>query len=122
MAYLELASSPIALLKRRAWPGNIRELRNAVERALILAPGKTVTAADIERFLPAGTGRAAGGLGDLVHGARSFEEFKQDSERTFLEAKLKEHGWNVSETARALDMPRSNLYKKIERYGLVREG
>ena len=42
-------------------------------------------------------------------------------QRAFILAKLREHDWNVSETARAVDMPRSNLYKKIERYGLVRE-
>ena len=52
---------------------------------------------------------------------RAFEEFKQAAERAFLLAKLREHDWNVSETARALDMPRSNLYKKIERYALSRE-
>ncbi|MGH7567504.1 MAG: helix-turn-helix domain-containing protein, partial [Gemmatimonadales bacterium] len=53
--------------------------------------------------------------------AATFEEFKQAAERDFLAAKLKDHDWNVSETARSLDMPRSNLYKKIERYGLGRE-
>jgi two-component system nitrogen regulation response regulator NtrX len=51
----------------------------------------------------------------------TFESFKHDAERSFLAAKLREHDWNVSETARALKMPRSNLYKKIERYGLSRE-
>ena len=118
----EFHEDAIARFKQRSWPGNIRELRNAVERALILAPGKTVTAADIGRLLPASSrGRGAGVVDDLIHGVRSFDAFKQDSERVFLEAKLKEHGWNVSETARALDMPRSNLYKKIERYGLTRE-
>jgi two-component system nitrogen regulation response regulator NtrX len=120
--FREFHEDAIARLKQRSWPGNIRELRNAVERALILASGKTVTAADIERLMPAtGGARGAGVFDDLIHGLRSFDTFKQDSERTFLEAKLKEHGWNVSETARALDMPRSNLYKKIERYGLARE-
>ena len=44
------------------------------------------------------------------------------AERAYLIAKLRAFDWNVSETARALDMPRSNLYKKIERYGLSREG
>ena len=44
-----------------------------------------------------------------------------EAEKVFLAAKLRQHDWNVSETARALDMPRSNLYKKIERYGLIRE-
>src|SRR5256884_8559845 len=53
--------------------------------------------------------------------AATFEEFKQVAERTYILAKLKENDWNVSVTARTLDMPRSNLYKKIERYGLARE-
>ena len=48
-------------------------------------------------------------------------EFKERAERAYILAKLREHDWNVSETARAVDMPRSNLYKKIERYNLVRE-
>ena len=54
-------------------------------------------------------------------GAQTFETFKQEAEKNFLIQKLREHDWNVSETARALKMPRSNLYKKIERYGLSRE-
>ncbi|MFQ6047430.1 MAG: helix-turn-helix domain-containing protein, partial [Gemmatimonadales bacterium] len=62
---------------------------------------------------------AAQELGDLLR-YETFEEFKESSERAFLEAKLQERGWNVSETARALSMPRSNLYKKIEKYGLGR--
>ena len=49
---------------------------------------------------------------------RTFEEFKLAAERAFLLVKLREHDWNVAETARALEMPRSNLYKKIERHGL----
>ena len=53
--------------------------------------------------------------------APTFEHFKQDAERSFLLSKLREHGWNVAETARTLDMPRSNLYKKIEKYQLTRE-
>ena len=54
-------------------------------------------------------------LGSLLE-CRTFEEFKDAAERAFLLAKLREFDWNVSETARALEMPRSNLYKKIERY------
>ena len=54
--------------------------------------------------------------------APRFESFKQEAERAFLVAKLAENGWNVSETARKLEMPRSNLYKKIEKYGLTRNG
>jgi len=117
-------------LKRLAahdWPGNIRELRNAVERLLILAPGATVTLADVERVAGVGRGDGGGGTGlvDVSAApwmrAATFEEFKQVAERTYILAKLQENDWNVSETARTLDMPRSNLYKKIERYGLARE-
>ncbi|HEX6105714.1 MAG TPA: sigma-54 dependent transcriptional regulator [Gemmatimonadales bacterium] len=112
------ADEAIGRLQSRAWPGNIRELRNAVERALILAPGRTVTGADIDRLLPVSDGPA--GAGDAGRG-QTFETFKQEAERSFLAQQLREHDWNVSETARALKMPRSNLYKKIERYGLSRE-
>ena len=103
-------------LVRRDWPGNVRELRNAVERLLILSTGETVQTTDVERLsgLP-----SDGALSELVN-CETFEEFKQQAERAFLEAKLNESGWNVSETARKVNMPRSNLYKKIEKYGLQR--
>jgi two-component system, NtrC family, nitrogen regulation response regulator NtrX len=104
-------------LQSRSWPGNIRELRNAIERALILASGKTITGSDIDHLLPGAGGPA---LGDAA-GGQTFETFKQEAEKAFLAQKLREHDWNVSETARSLKMPRSNLYKKIERYGLSRE-
>jgi two-component system nitrogen regulation response regulator NtrX len=106
-------------LQRRSWPGNVRELRNAVERLLILAPGKEVTAADVERILPGDDDE--GSMAGEAGGAHTFESFKQEAERNFLVQQLREHDWNVSETARELKMPRSNLYKKIERYGLRRE-
>ena len=113
------AEDAMAQLQTRAWPGNIRELRNAVERALILAPGKVVTAVDIDRLLPGADGVMP--LPSAPGGAHTFETFKQEAEKNFLLQQLREHDWNVSETARALKMPRSNLYKKIERYGLTRE-
>ena len=107
-------------LQELDWPGNVRELRNTVERLLILASGPRITAADVERLVGRRAGGEAGGLG-AVADAGTFEEFKHAAERAFLLAKLRQHDWNVSETARALDMPRSNVYKKIERYGLKRE-
>ena len=113
----------LAGLAAHDWPGNIRELRNAVERLLILAPGATITAVDVERLAGVGARDVTQGAGPGAAWLRAttFEEFKQAAERAFLYAKLREHDWNVSETARTLDMPRSNLYKKIERYQLARE-
>jgi len=109
----------IERLGQMEWPGNVRELRNTVERLLILARGPEVTAADVDRLVagPQSTGTLPT---DLLE-APSFAEFKERAERAYILAKLREHDWNVSETARAIDMPRSNLYKKIEKYRLLRE-
>ncbi len=114
----------LKLLAAHDWPGNIRELRNAVERLLILTLGRTVTEADVMRLVGEGGRTVAAGeaaASSSLLRAGTFEEFKQGAERAYLLAKLKEHDWNVSETARTLEMPRSNLYKKIERYRLARE-
>ena len=124
LARKEFEKEALKRLTAYDWPGNIRELRNGVERLLILAAGPVVTPGDVERLAGVGT-RDAGSGGDLAGApwmrAATFEEFKQAAERAYLLAKLKEHDWNVSETARTLNMPRSNLYKKIERYHLARE-
>jgi len=114
-----IAPEAVQRLQGLDWPGNVRELRNTIERLLILASGPRITEADVDRLV----GRRAGdgaSLGNLLE-VQTFEEFKHAAERAFLVAKLRQFDWNVSETARALDMPRSNLYKKIERYGLTRE-
>ena len=115
----QLAPGAVDALRRHAWPGNVRELRNTVERLLILAPGPEVGEKDVQRLLGATT--ADGGLGDVLLTSETYEAFKENAERAFLRAKLAEFDWNVSETARRLDMPRSNLYKKIERLKLERD-
>ena len=115
----EISSVALDRLQALDWPGNVRELRNTVERLLILSTGNVIEVDDID-FLVSG-GESGGGLGAELLQAGSFSEFKEHAERAYLLQKLREHDWNVSETARSVDMPRSNLYKKIERYGLVRE-
>ncbi|WP_310568954.1 sigma-54 dependent transcriptional regulator [Gemmatimonas sp.] len=114
-----ITDEALVRLSELDWPGNVRELRNTVERLVILASAATITATDVERLVGKRSAEPAG-LGNLVDCA-TFEEFKVAAERAFLLAKLRAFDWNVSETARALDMPRSNLYKKIERYALTRE-
>ncbi len=109
----------VARLAALEWPGNVRELRNTVERLLILSTGEEVRASDVDLLAP---GRSSGsGLGGELLTAGTFAEFKERAERAFILQKLRENDWNVAETARRMDMPRSNLYKKIEKYGLVRE-
>ena len=107
-------------LQERHWAGNVRELRNAVERLLILAPGKVVKAFDVSRLLGEVTGaEASGEVSTAKYG--TFEAFREDLERLWLAGKLRENNWNVTETAKALKIPRSGLYKKLDRYGIARD-
>ena len=119
MAPRTMAPEAVQRLAQLDWPGNVRELRNTIERLLILSSGARIAADDVARLVGTRDTEQAG-LGSLLD-CKTFEDFKHAAERAFLLAKLREFDWNVSETARALDMPRSNLYKKIERYGLTRE-
>ncbi|NUN47963.1 MAG: sigma-54-dependent Fis family transcriptional regulator [Candidatus Brocadiae bacterium] len=112
-------------LAGHAWPGNVRELKNVVDRLAILADREEIGAGDVERAMegpgaavPSAGGGGGGGVADLVRSCRTYEEFKEMSERMFLEARLKANDGNVSKTAEELDMPRSNFYKKMEKYGL----
>ena len=113
--------TPEAILRLEGmeWPGNVRELRNTVERLLVLTTGDTVRTEDVD--LQVGGPAGASGLGGELLAAETFGQFKEAAERAFILQKLRENDWNVSETARRIEMPRSNLYKKIERFGLVRE-
>jgi two-component system nitrogen regulation response regulator NtrX len=111
----------LRLLRKRRWLGNVRELRNAVERLLILAAGAEVTAEDVAQVLPPEAATAV----DHQQMAReagniSLPEFRDMAERAFLEARLRDHDWNVSDTARDLGMPRSNFYVKMEKHGIER--
>jgi two-component system, NtrC family, nitrogen regulation response regulator NtrX len=106
-------------LEMMDWSGNVRELRNTVERLLILTSAPRITEHEVD-LLVTGQPAGAGISGDLL-GCETFAEFKEAAERAFILHKLRGNDWNVSETARLLDMPRSNLYKKIEKYNLLRE-
>ncbi len=112
-----LSPGSLEALGRRDWRGNVRELKNAVERLAILSEGQAITADELAEIEPAQAGsRLAPAAAD-----GTFQAYKESAERAFILGKLLENDWNVSETARKIDMPRSNLYKKIEKYGLRRE-
>ena len=124
-------------LQRARWRGNIRELRNAVERLMIMSPGDVIHVEDLpaetrsdapppsrpavsDSSAPAGQGARPAGPSDTP-APGTLREFKEAAERAFLVEKLRENGWNISKTAEALDTPRSNLYKKLEQYGIKQE-
>ncbi|MDF1700765.1 MAG: helix-turn-helix domain-containing protein, partial [Planctomycetota bacterium] len=102
-------------LERQEWPGNVRQLRNVMERCVILLDGDTLEVRDLEGL---SAPSAAASAPDVFQSAQTFEEFKHESERLFLQLRLQANEWNVKRTAESLGMQRSNLYKKMERYGL----
>ncbi|MGH9457261.1 MAG: sigma-54-dependent transcriptional regulator [Thermoanaerobaculia bacterium] len=99
------------------WRGNVRELRNVVERVVVMCPADRIDVGDLPPDLFRGSEEIVAG----AMKASTLQDFKDQAERAFILAKLREHGWNVSRTAEAIDTPRSNLYKKIEQYGIKRE-
>jgi len=113
------SASAVERLRELSWPGNVRELRNTVERLLILSDSPEVGPEDVD-LLASGKGGSQS-MGGEILGLDTFGEFKESAERAYIVQKLRENDWNVTETARRIEMPRSNLYKKIERYGLVRD-
>ena len=113
------SNAAIERLKTLTWPGNIRELRNTVERLLILSDGSEITSDDVDSLTISRARSADPGRELLALG--NFSLFKEEAERAYILGKLRANDWNVAETARRIEMPRSNLYKKIEKYALVRE-
>jgi two-component system, NtrC family, nitrogen regulation response regulator NtrX len=119
-----LAPQALALLSSLDWPGNVRQLRNLLEGANVFAQGSEITRADLEQLLATGAGLAPPVAALAIpaaadpFGAKSFEEFKDLSEKLFIERKLAENQGNVKRTAEQLGMQRSHLYKKLDRFGL----
>jgi two-component system nitrogen regulation response regulator NtrX len=107
----------VDLLKAQPWKGNVRELRNLVERLLILAPGEVID----ESAVAAAAGPGKPELAQAFLGLKTLREFRDQAEKLFLIQKLDEHHWNVTQTALAIDTPRSNLYKKMEQYEIKRK-
>ncbi|HVE73321.1 MAG TPA: sigma-54 dependent transcriptional regulator [Thermoanaerobaculia bacterium] len=100
-----------------SWRGNVRELRNMIERLVIMVPADAIDVTD----LPAEFFRTPTDIISTAMRLSTLQDFKDEAEKAFIIAKLREHGWNVSKTAEAIDTPRSNLYKKIEQYNIKRE-
>jgi two-component system nitrogen regulation response regulator NtrX len=113
------------VLQRYRWKGNIRELRNTVERLIIMTPADAIDLPDLPEAIrddAAGAPASSKGGGDADPiKAGTLREHKELSERQFLVQKLRETGWNISKTAELIDTPRSNLYKKLEQYAITQE-
>lgn len=114
-------------LKSLPWTGNIRELRNVIERLIILSD-KVITAEDVKVYAnPVGSIYKPQNItisnqtNDKDYDAfLNFQEYKDHAEMEFIKYKLEKNSWNVSKTAEEIDIQRSHLYSKIEKFGLKR--
>jgi len=118
--------TPAALeaFKRHRWRGNIRELRNTVERLIIMSPGDIIDLPDLPESLRsdrAATRPAAAAAASGTADSGTLRQFKEVAERAYLVEKLRDNAWNISKTAEAIGTPRSNLYKKLEQYAIRQE-
>jgi two-component system nitrogen regulation response regulator NtrX len=118
-----ITPAAVEALQRHRWKGNIRELRNTVERLMIMTAGENIDVADLPDILrsPVSSGRAGPSADADAGRTGTLREFKDSTERAYLVSKLRENGWNISKTAEAIDTPRSNLYKKLEQYQISQE-
>jgi two-component system nitrogen regulation response regulator NtrX len=100
------------------WPGNVRELKNLIERLVIMSPGNTITRNQLPQAI--GNKRLAASKDPGFTGPTSntFRTAKEEFEKEFLIQKLDENDWNVSRTAEAIEIERSNLHRKIKSYGI----
>lgn len=124
MPVKKVSDGALEALKALPWTGNIRELRNMIERLIILSD-KVITESDVKAFAnpsaPAisTNGASAAPQTDFDQFA-NFQEYKDYAEREYIKFKLEKNNWNVSKTADDIDIQRSHLYSKIEKYGLKR--
>jgi DNA-binding NtrC family response regulator len=116
-------------LKQYDWPGNVRELRNVVERLVIMSD-EVIREKDLPPYLggprppgrsqPTGPGTGSGAIDLGRYAGKSLREFREEIESEFIRIRLAEFEWNISRTAQALGIERTNLHKKLRALGIHR--
>lgn len=107
-------------LESYEWRGNVRELYNVIERLLILVDGEEIEADDVDQFVRPKT-MTDGPSQELINAYDDFSDARDQFEKRFIERKLDEHDWNVSQTAETIGIQRSHLYNKLNKYEIERE-
>ena len=113
----KLSRAGLDWLRQQRWPGNVRQLKNVIEGAAILADGSELGIADLQGSAAPVPVALPGGAVDWF-AFEKLEDFCCASEKEFIRRKLLENGGNIKRTAERIDLQRSNLYKKLEKYGL----
>jgi DNA-binding NtrC family response regulator len=114
----EFAAEAIASLQRYAWPGNLRELRNVVERLVLLADGERITGQDVEVALPGVPASSNSETSTSVTASGTLAARTEIFEKEVLLAEIRRHNFHMTNVARALGLERSHLYKKCQQLGI----
>ncbi|MFZ1291418.1 MAG: sigma-54 dependent transcriptional regulator [Melioribacteraceae bacterium] len=107
----------IEVLKNYEWSGNVRELRNIIERIIIMISSNSITKQDVISLLP----NVEAKTDEIIDISNSFQEFKEKAEKVFIQKQLEINNWNISKTAEILDIQRSHLYNKMKKYGINKD-
>ncbi len=113
----KITAEAITALQNMQWTGNVRELRNLIERIIIMIPKDSITDDDIYSLVP----KSSSEFDNLLNISNSFQEFKEKAEKMFIIKQLEANNWNISKTAEALEIQRSHLYGKMKKYNIVKE-
>jgi two-component system nitrogen regulation response regulator NtrX len=105
----KIAPEALKMLEAHDWPGNIRELRNVIERLVIMTPSDTITSKNLVIAEPTRQ--------DYLS-YKILKEARDAFEKDFITKRLEENNWNISKTAEILQVERSNLHKKIKAYDI----
>lgn len=125
-----ITQNALEVLKSYRWPGNIRELENAVERSFVMENSNTITAESLPDHVRGSSADAAGnlktdggtGTGDLKQsysGPLDFEAFKEQAEKDFIISALKANKGRINQTVAHANIPKNTLLRKIKKYGIV---
>ncbi len=113
-----ISPEAMKILQNQRWTGNVRELKNFIERLVIMVPGEEINIHSLKPFLSA----AKSQFDDLLDLSNSFQEFKEKAEKTFILKQLEVNSWNISKTADILGIQRSHLYGKMKKYDIEKGG
>ena len=119
----KIEKAALEVLKQYRWPGNIRELKNIVERMVIMVPGETIVVGNIPPAILQAVGAGDGSAAErdpagMVNLELTYREAKDAFERAYLRTQLERNGWNISRTAETIKRERRNLHKKIKQLGI----
>ena len=112
-----LTEQAMQCLQNYPWPGNVRQLENVIERAVLLSKGPIIDIDD----LPATITQHSQHANTVHYGNQTLKQALSGPEREIIRAALEMNDWNRQETAKSLDINRTTLYKKMKRYGLEDE-